>query len=175
MRVGFLGRITEDKGISIIKKLSKDPDLRNYFNFYIAGPSDISFSKTNKILKKEINFNEDSYKIKIGYQNKLSFFKSVDIFILPSKREGFGSSVLESQACSVPVVCSNIYGLKDSLTDSAGGIKCSEYSEYKKALIKYIDYEFYKEMSEKSIKFALNFRRGNFKKRLKDFYEEHIY
>ena len=174
LRVGFLGRITEDKGISIIKNLSKEPCLKKHFNFLIAGPSDISFSKLNKSLKNNIYPSDNSLEINVGYQNNSSFFKSVDIFILPSKREGFGSSVLESQACAVPVISSNIYGLKDSLPDSAGGIKCLKYSDYKKALIKFIEYEFYKKMAEKAIRFALYFRQGNFKKRLEEVYEKYI-
>ena len=44
------------------------------------------------------------------------------IFCLPSKREGFGNTVIESSACEVPVVGSDIFGLQSSLINELNGL-----------------------------------------------------
>ena len=43
--------------------------------------------------------------------------QSADLFCLPSYREGFGSSIIEAAACSVPSLASQIYGLTDSVIE----------------------------------------------------------
>ena len=42
---------------------------------------------------------------------------------MPSEREGFGLSVIEASACELPVVCSDIYGLRDTLIHNVTGYK----------------------------------------------------
>ena len=51
------------------------------------------------------------------------FLSNSDIFCLPSFREGFGVSVIEASSCELPVVTSNIYGLKDCMIDGYTGLK----------------------------------------------------
>ena len=69
-----------------------------------------------------------------GYVERHSFFESIDVLILPSKREGFGSVVVEANACSIPVIGSDIYGLTDSLKHGTNGLVASNYSDYIKHL-----------------------------------------
>jgi len=38
-----------------------------------------------------------------------------DIFCIPSFREGFGQVAIEASSCGLPIIASNIYGLKDSV------------------------------------------------------------
>ena len=45
-----------------------------------------------------------------------------DFFVLPSHREGFGSSVLEAAACGIPAIGTRIYGLTDAIVDEETGI-----------------------------------------------------
>ena len=45
-----------------------------------------------------------------------------DIFVLPSYREGFGSTVIEAAACGVPSVVSDIYGLENSIVPNITGL-----------------------------------------------------
>jgi glycosyltransferase involved in cell wall biosynthesis len=47
-----------------------------------------------------------------------------DIFVLPTYREGFGSSVIEASALELPVICSDAYGVMDAMVDNLTGLRC---------------------------------------------------
>ena len=53
---------------------------------------------------------------------KALFYKSSDIFVLPSAQEIFGLVLLEAMACSVPVVASQVGGIPDLIEDGENGL-----------------------------------------------------
>lgn len=46
-----------------------------------------------------------------------------DVFCLPSHREGFGTSVIEASLLGVPVICSDTYGLMETMVDDETGLR----------------------------------------------------
>ncbi|WP_375147466.1 glycosyltransferase, partial [Vibrio parahaemolyticus] len=44
------------------------------------------------------------------------------VLVLPSYREGFGTTVLEAAACGIPTIASNIYGLSDAVVNGSTGL-----------------------------------------------------
>lgn len=59
----------------------------------------------------------------MGFQkNPYPFIKTCDIVLIPSIREGFGLVAAEAMACRKPIVCSNVDGLRDVVSNA--GIKC---------------------------------------------------
>ncbi len=58
----------------------------------------------------------------IGVQEDMCPVLSLaDVFLLPSSEESFGLGALEAMACEVPVVCSNVGGLPEVVTDGVTG------------------------------------------------------
>lgn len=47
-----------------------------------------------------------------------------DVFVMPSYREGFGSSVIEASCLGLPVICSDAYGVMDAMVDNQTGLRC---------------------------------------------------
>jgi len=60
----------------------------------------------------------------IGYisdSDKSDIFRLADVFVMPSKGEGFGFVFLEALACGIPVVGSHVDGSKEALRDGEMG------------------------------------------------------
>lgn len=54
----------------------------------------------------------------------LAAYQRCDIFLFPSRLEGFGYPVAEAMACGKPVVCTNCSSLPELIDDSQGGYLC---------------------------------------------------
>ena len=118
--ISYIGRMDPDKGIyelinSFIKiKLKID----NIF-LLLVGIDEININSYISKIEKKISQNI----IFINHvSNPEEIFNISDIYCLPSKREGFGNAVIESSACEVPVVGSDIFGLKSSLINEMNGL-----------------------------------------------------
>jgi len=116
----YMGRMDLEKGVK---------DLIESYKF-------IQSKRKNIILllvgKDEMNINSYLENLNFEIRNKIIYLEHsespheilniANIFCIPSKREGFGNSVIESSACEVPVVGSNIFGLNSSLIDEYNGL-----------------------------------------------------
>lgn len=109
---GFIGRLSKDKGISELVKAFKCEDLEEC-KLLIIGPDEENLKKC--LEEKNI--------IYLGFQSEPEKFLNImDVFCLPSHREGFGSVLIEAAAMGVPSVASNIYGINDAVKDKKTGL-----------------------------------------------------
>ena len=53
------------------------------------------------------------------------FLASMDVFAFPSWREGFGSVLLEAQAMGLPIVASDIAGVRDAVRFGESALPCN--------------------------------------------------
>lgn len=58
----------------------------------------------------------------IEHRQVPELLKSVDIFVMPSIREGFGVAAVEAQAMEIPVVATNVGGVPEVVLDEETGI-----------------------------------------------------
>jgi glycosyltransferase involved in cell wall biosynthesis len=115
--IGTVGRIdTHHKGLdNLIKALAKVKS-NNYELWVIGDGPDLSKLKTIA--------NESGLPIKfLGYKKELSkYYTSMDIFIQPSRSEGFGRTVKEAMYFSLPVIGSDVGGIPDQIDDGINGL-----------------------------------------------------
>ena len=105
----YVGRINRDKGIYNILKVSKMLSDFNYkFKFFFVG------NYEDKKLQSEIKKNKNIIHFNHS-KNIISFYQLADIFVTASYREGFGMTVAQAMSCGLPIIGTNIYGLKDLL------------------------------------------------------------
>ncbi len=115
----FLGRLNKEKGVLDLalafRKLQVD--FKNGFLLFVG------YDEENLVNHIQTLISNDQFKFVGPTRNPQEFYQIADIFCLPSYREGFGTSILEASASRLPIVCSNTYGLEDSVINEITGLK----------------------------------------------------
>lgn len=115
----YLGRLNRDKGVLVLANAfaqvaGKYPKVE----LWVVGPDEGDyFLQMEKLFGNSIN---QVRRVEFT-ANPERFMQAADLFCLPSYREGFGSSVIETGACGVPALVSRIYGLTDAVVEGQTG------------------------------------------------------
>ncbi|CAB50364.1 glycosyltransferase family 4 protein [Pyrococcus abyssi] len=101
----FVGRLIKEKNVDLLLraiKLIKDdvPDLK----VLIIGEGPEKYRLLTLVSKLELTENVKFISFLNDYEKLIAYLKSSKVFVLPSKREGFGIIVLEANASGVPVI-----------------------------------------------------------------------
>lgn len=120
--IGFVGRLCGDKGINELVLVFRDLVQENEkLYLLLVGPMDNEIQEFENMVQQELEHNRNI--LRVGYQDKPEeFFAAMDIFVLPSYREGFGSVNIEASAMSLPVISSDIPGSRSSVLDNETGL-----------------------------------------------------
>lgn len=136
--VGFVGRIVKDKGIcELLDAWKIFARYKNNIKLLLVGPFE-DRDTIDDVYKNYINV-EDSI-VHVDYvENTEYYYSLMNVFILPSYREGFPTVVLEASAMQIPVITTLKTGCIDSILPNQTGI----FTEIDPHLIKNaIDYYF---------------------------------
>ena len=108
----------ERKGFDILFKAFSELDDK--FVLFIVGiPAEMQNDVLNFAAEFGINKNR---LIMPGYvENIWEYYKAMDIFLLPSRSEGFSLALLEAGAAGLPVIVSNIPGNDEIIEDGKNG------------------------------------------------------
>lgn len=115
--IGNIAALEEEKGhyfiFDVAKKLQKEfPNI--HFIFLGTGKDEEKYKKETEELS---NISFEGFVSNVG--DYLSIF---DLFVFPSKSEGFGSSILDAMNFNVPVIASNIGGIPDIIENEKNGL-----------------------------------------------------
>ena len=118
---GFVGRVTGDKGINEL--LTAYAQVRKNLpntKLLLVGRTEKEASLDPKLLQWA---KEQSDIIFAGPQTGIQrYYAAMDVFVLPSYREGFGSVVIEAEAMELPVIATNIPGPNEAMKDGHSGL-----------------------------------------------------
>jgi L-malate glycosyltransferase len=102
--------------IDLIKTFSK-LDVDSKLIIVGDGPMRLEIEKTIK------QYNMEDKVIMLGHRNDIAaLLPNFDIFVLASRHEALGTSLLEAQSCGVPVVASNVGGIPEALDNGNTGL-----------------------------------------------------
>jgi len=117
--IGIIARLSDVKGIDILIKamprvLKEIPAA--HLMIVGQGPQESYLKKLTKDL---------SLTAHVRFENTVNQTEELlpifDVFVMPSLMEGLGLSVMEAQACGIPVIASRVGGLVDLIEDGTSG------------------------------------------------------
>ena len=118
---GFVGRVTRDKGINELLAASKrlfDENENAYL--MIVGNNEITSAVNAELYNWAVNEPRVFF---CGSTNRVEqYLSAMDVYILPSYREGFGMVVVEAEAMGVPVIITDIPGPTDAMIPDLTGM-----------------------------------------------------
>lgn len=119
--VGFVGRLVKDKGIDGLIEAWKILSLKyKNIKLLLVGPLEerdaVKEENKNYILHNESVIFTDYIK------NTAIFYKLMNVFILPTYREGFPTVVLEASSMELPIIITKATGCKEAIMENETGI-----------------------------------------------------
>lgn len=121
--IGYVGRLVKDKGISELI-LAWEIVRQKFFDvkLLLVGP----FEERDCINKdiRHIIDNDESIVCVGLISDVLPYYGLMDVFILPSYREGFPTVVLEASSMGLPIITTKATGCIDSIIENETGIFC---------------------------------------------------
>lgn len=173
---GFVGRIVRDKGINeLVEAFLMLVGKHTNIKLILVGDYEEELDPIDIATKRAIESNDNI--ILTGWQKDIRpYLNLMDIFVLPSYREGFGISIMEAAAMNIPAICSNISGCNEIIKDGYNGklISPKSVTELYDAMEIFIENpDLISQMGKVSREYILNKYNQNFvwKESLKNYLE----
>jgi glycosyltransferase involved in cell wall biosynthesis len=124
--VGVVGRLVWEKGFAELFEAARllrynCPDVA----IVVIGPGDPA--KSNALSDADVRLAEEIGNVRFLGERKdvEDLYPGMDLFVLPSYREGFPRSAMEAAACGVPVVATDIRGCRQVVDHGTTGLLVS--------------------------------------------------
>ena len=117
--VGMVGRLVEEKGYPELFEAARQLDDR--YVVFVIGPDDTTKgdSLPTELVERA---RADGVRF-LGMRTDVDdLYRALDIFVLPSHREGFPRAAMEAAASGLPVVATDIRGCREVVEDGVNGL-----------------------------------------------------
>lgn len=123
LTIGVVCRLEQQKGIKYLLLAMRMILIKfPYVKLEIIGEG--SLEEKLKGLSKKLGIS-NSVNFLGKFKDVIPLYKRMDIFVLPSIFEGFGIVLLEAMASGIPVVATNIEGIKEVIVNEVSGLLVS--------------------------------------------------
>ncbi len=141
--IGFVGRLVEEKGLpelfdAVAHLRRHDPRVK----LLIVGPEDSEKADATGQRAARQRGLIDDVAVFTGLRHDLPrLYAAMDVFSLPSHREGFPRAPMEAAAMGLPVVATDIRGCRETVTDGVTGalVPVNDAAALGAALLRYVD------------------------------------
>lgn len=119
--VGYVGRLTRHKGIPELMEafeeiLIQEPEAR----LLMVGWFDRSEDALEDRQRLAIESHPQVH-VTGAVEDPAPYYRAMDVFVLPTHREGFPNAALEAAACGLPVITTCVTGAKDAVIHGKTG------------------------------------------------------
>jgi len=121
--IGVVARLVKEKGyLELFEAFKKVVEKFPEALLLVAGSADLE-KKDSIDINIIKNFGIENNVIFLGERTDIDeIYSLMDIFVLPSWREGFSHSIMEASAMSLPVIATDIRGCRGAVDDQKTGI-----------------------------------------------------
>lgn len=118
----YTGRFEVFKGLSDLIECSgivckKYPDVK----FILVGSGTILDSLKKQVSKLKLE-NNIIFTGSLSKSQIIEYYQNATIFVLPSYREGFPTSLMEAMSCGIPSIATNVEGSAELIKDGENGL-----------------------------------------------------
>lgn len=119
----FLGRLNHDKGIGeLLDAFDRLAAQSENVFLLIIGRDEEGYAEQIQNYSSIVERKNLCY---YGYTSEPEkVLTAGDVYVLPTYREGFGTSVLEAACVGLPCICSDAYGVLDAYVENETGLRC---------------------------------------------------
>jgi len=130
IRLLFVGRLSVQKNVPLLIKALHTCIYKYKLPLHLKIAGDGEKKAEIKRLIKKLKLEKYVSMLGSVAPNDLAhIYSSSDIFILPSHNESFGTVIIEAMASGVPVIATNISGVKNIITNNFNGILVNKNSQ----------------------------------------------
>lgn len=116
--VGLVARLVEEKGVPELIEAAER--LGDRYVVFVVGPRDPE--KSDAVSEELLSKAESNGVRFLGMRRDVErIYQAMDVFVLPSHREGFPRAAMEAAASGLPVIATNIRGCRQVVEDGITG------------------------------------------------------
>lgn len=170
-RLLFVGRLAVQKNLPLL--LHALTGISERFETVIVGAGELEAELKSTTVRLELA-NVQFYG-RADSDDLRELYRTADIFVLPSEREGMPLVLLEAMAMGLPVVATDIPGNRDVIVDGVNGtlVPLDDPQALRQALLTIAtDTDLYRRMSEASGRFSAQYSWGEIGARFENIYAE---
>jgi len=136
----FVGRIDKYKGIQdVIEAMPVILSKHHNIKFIVVG-GDYGYESELKELSKKLNVDKSVvFTGNISKEELIELYKRADIFVFPSKMEGFGIVLLEAMASGTLCIAYSIPSVRKIIKDNENGVLVKNKKELLDKILYYLD------------------------------------
>lgn len=116
--VGLVARLVEEKGVPELIEAARRLDDR--YVLFVVGPKD---TEKSDAVSDELLARAETDGVRfLGMRKDVDrIYQGLDVFVLPSHREGFPRAAMEAAASGLPVIATDIRGCRQVVEDGVNG------------------------------------------------------
>jgi len=118
--VGLAGRMSPEKGHNVLMKSARIIVKKNPQVLFLLVGGGVLENELKNIARDN---DMDKYFIFLGHQKDIKkFYRTIDILVMPSHREGLPMTLLEAMAMEVPVIASAVGDIPELIKNKKNGV-----------------------------------------------------